>query len=139
MHTTYQSHAGYRRTSFHCNHQMVCITPYKRFPLVNSSGNHLLSVSETQIENDGKHLRLHMEVTFLDLGLSEGVLCNHLYQWSVRGPSVFKYLRDRSKDFSNFLHEVSAPQKLAISKIWAKKALKSAKIGVFPNFEGSKI
>ena len=27
---------------------------------------------------------------------------------SVR-PSVFKYLRDRSKDFSNFLHEVSAP------------------------------
>ena len=23
--------------------------------------------------------------------------------------SVFKYLRDRSKDFSNFLHEVSAP------------------------------
>ena len=27
----------------------------------------------------------------------------------VRGPSVFKYLRDRSKDFSNFLHEVSAP------------------------------
>jgi hypothetical protein len=30
-------------------------------------------------------------------------------------------------------------QKLAISKIWAKKALKSPKMGVFPNFEGSKI
>ena len=29
--------------------------------------------------------------------------------WSVVRPSVFKYLRDCSKDFSNFLHEVSAP------------------------------
>ena len=28
---------------------------------------------------------------------------------SVRGPSVFKYLRDRSLVFSNFLHEVRAP------------------------------
>ena len=37
-----------------------------------------------------------------------GVLCNHPCPWSVR-PFVFKYLRDRSKDFSNFLHEVSAP------------------------------
>ena len=41
----------------------------------------------------------------------------HVRPWSVvRGPwsmvhgrSVFKYLRDRSKDFSNFLHEVRVP------------------------------
>ena len=38
----------------------------------------------------------------------------HVRGPSVRGPrsvrpSVFKYLRDHSKDFSNFLHEVSAP------------------------------
>ena len=30
-------------------------------------------------------------------------------------------------------------QKLVISKIWAKKALKIAKMGVFPNFGESKI
>ena len=29
-------------------------------------------------------------------------------RWSV-SPSVFKYLRDRYEDFSNFLHEVGAP------------------------------
>ena len=49
----------------------------------------------------------------MDPGLPEGVLCNHPYPSVVRlsvGPSVFKYLRDSSKDFSNFLHEVSAPQ-----------------------------
>ena len=28
-------------------------------------------------------------------------------------------------------------QKLAISKIWAKKTLKSPKMGGFPNFKGS--
>ena len=36
----------------------------------------------------------------------------HVRPWSVSPsvrPSVFKYLRDRSKDFSKFLHEVSAP------------------------------
>ena len=31
-----------------------------------------------------------------------------MVRWSVSW-SVFKYLRDRSKDFSNFLREVSAP------------------------------
>ena len=39
------------------------------------------------------------------LGLPKGVLSNRPCPWSV-GPSVFKYLRDRSKDFYNFLHEV---------------------------------
>ena len=38
-------------------------------------------------------------------GLPKGVLCNHPCLWSVRPSvrlSVFKYLRDRSKDFSDF-------------------------------------
>ena len=50
---------------------------------------------------------------FRTLGLPEGVLSNRpcpLVRPLVRGPwSVFKYLRDRSLVFSNFLHEVRAP------------------------------
>ena len=38
----------------------------------------------------------------------EGVLSNRLCP-AVRGPSVFKYLRDGSLVFSDFLHEVKAP------------------------------
>ena len=47
-------------------------------------------------------------IAFWTSGLPEGVICNHPCP-SVSPWSVFKYLRDSSKDFSNFLHEVSAP------------------------------
>ena len=50
--------------------------------------------------------------SFWTPGLPEGVLSNRSCP-SLRGPlvrpSVFKYLRDRSLVFSNFLHEVRAP------------------------------
>ena len=39
-----------------------------------------------------------------------GSLVMALVRSLVRGRSVFKYLRDRSLVFSNFLHEVRAPQ-----------------------------
>ena len=58
---------------------------------------------------DGFMVGVHPPLqSILNPGFTGGVLSNHPCLL-VRGPSVFKYLRDRSKDFSNFLHEVSAP------------------------------
>ena len=45
----------------------------------------------------------------LDPEFNQVVLVFALVSQSVVRLSVFKYLRDRSKDFSNFLHEVGAP------------------------------
>ena len=69
----------------------------------------------------------------------------HVRPWSVRGPSVvrpstFKYLRDRSKDFSNFLHEVSAPYgyksdriRFLKNNLWGSQ-IGETSIGVFLKF-----
>ena len=56
--------------------------------------------------NEPLQILLCRILIFRTPGLPEGVLCNHpcpsVVRWFV-GPSVFKYLRDRSKDFFNFL------------------------------------